>query len=124
MDPAARFLLDPEPLTPAMLGVADQTALEARIAQYLALRGVEGEAEPTEQQRQGVLALIYGARIVVLEGDVEKFRAEGEVTIERDLQSRIARLAAARDVALALALPEASAERADFAPFFGEWGVR
>lgn len=124
MDPAARFLLDPEPLTPAMLGVADQEALQSRITQYLALRGVSGETEPTEQQRQGVLALIYGARIVVLEGEVEKFRAEGEVTIERDLQSRIARLAAARDVALALALPEASAERADFAPFFGEWGVR
>ncbi|GGO22167.1 hypothetical protein [Deinococcus humi] len=124
MDPAARFLLDPEPLTPAMLGVANQEALEARIAQYLTLRGVAENAEPTEQQRQGVLALIYGARIVVLEGEVEKFRAEGEVTIERDLQSRIARLAAARDVALARAHPEVSTEGADFAPFFGEWGVQ
>ncbi|CAM3666807.1 hypothetical protein [Deinococcus frigens] len=124
MDAAARFLLDPEPLTPAMLGVADQAALTARIAAYMTLRGIQANAEPSEAQRQGVLALIYGARIVVLEGEVEKFRAEGEITIERDLQSRIIRLAAGRDMALALSVTTAEAAGGDFAPFFSEWGVQ
>lgn len=107
-----------------MLGVVGQEALETRIAQYLTLRGVEGAAEPTEQQRQGVLALIYGARIVVLENEVEKFRAEGEITIERDLQSRIIRLTTARDMALALSVGTAETVGGDFAPFFGDWGVQ
>uniref|UniRef100_UPI00258E71B3 hypothetical protein n=1 Tax=uncultured Deinococcus sp. TaxID=158789 RepID=UPI00258E71B3 len=116
-------LLDPEPLTPAMLGVADEAALTARLGQYLVIAGVEASGTPTEPQRQRVLALIYGARIVVLEGQVEKFRAEGEITLERDLQSRITRLATARDAALLLAQPVVVGESNTFAPLMEPWGV-
>lgn len=125
VDAVARFLLDPEPLTPAMLGVADAQALRDRVGQYLEIGGVQSGVLPTEPQRQRVLALIYGARIVVLEDDVEKFRAEGDVTIERNLLGRITRLETARDTALALAEPASpdGGLAGDFGPYVSGWGV-
>lgn len=126
MNPVERLLLDPEPLTPAMLGVADETALRARLIQYLSIGGMgdEQHAQPTEPQRQRALALIYGARIVVLEGEVEKFRREGKITVERDLLGRITRLAAARDAALLAATPAPEGEGgSDFGPLIEPWGV-
>jgi hypothetical protein len=125
VDPVERLLLDPEPLTPAMLGVADATALTTRLRQYLTIAGVGSgvTAQPTEPQRQQVLALIYGARIVVLEGQVEKFRREGKITIERDLLSRINRLTAARESALLAAVPSATDGGDSLAPIMDEWGV-
>lgn len=122
MDPVQRLLLDPEPLTPALLGLATQGDLEVRLSQYLTIAGVPAGTEPTEPQRQRALALVYGARIVVLEGEAEKFRREGKITIERDLQSRIARLSASRDAALLAATPAAeSAATADLAPYMTGW---
>lgn len=124
MDAVARLLLDPEPLTPAMLGLATQTQLEDRLASYLELAGVTGADEPTEPQRQRALALIYSARIVTLEGEVEKFRREGKITIERDLLSRITRLERLRDTATLAAQPPAdSGESGDLGPYIGAWGV-
>lgn len=124
MDAVARLLLDPEPLTPAMLGLPDQGALEDRVGQYLTIAGVTGGDDPTEPQRQRTLALIYSARIVTLEGEVEKFRAEGEVSIERDLLSRIARLERLRDAATLAAQPPAdSGGTGDLGPYVGAWGV-
>ena len=118
-------MLDPEPLTPAMLGVADEAALTARLRQYLIIAGVEAAGTPTEPQRQRAMALIYGARIVVLEGEVEKFRREGKITVERDLLSRINRLASARDAALlaAVPVPEDGGPAGDFGPLIEPWGV-
>lgn len=124
MDAVARLLLDPEPLTPAMLGLPDQDALEDRISAYLSIAGVQGSEEPTEPQRQRALALIYSARIVTLEGEVEKFRAEGEVAIERDLLSRITRLERLRDAATLAAQPPAdSGDAGDLGPYVSAWGV-
>lgn len=124
MDPVERLLLDPEPLTPGMLGVADEAALTARLRQYLVIAGVEASGTPNEPQRQRALALIYGARIVVLEGEVEKFRREGKITVERDLLGRIGRLAAARDAALLAAVPAPEGDGgSDFGPLIEPWGV-
>lgn len=124
MDAVARLLLDPEPLTPAMLGLPDQDALEARIGAYLSIAGAAEGDDPTEPQRQRALALIYSARIVTLEGEVEKFRREGKITIERDLLSRIARLERLRDAATLAAQPPAdSGDSGDLGPYIGAWGV-
>lgn len=122
LDPVDRLLLDPEPLTPAMLGLTSKTALAERLGMYLEIAGVTGQ--PTEQQRQQAIALVYGARIVVLEGEVEKFRREGKITVERDLLGRISRLATLRDAALALSqVTTGDLGATSFGPVIAPWGV-
>lgn len=123
MEPVERFLLDPEPLTPAMLGLTSQSDLEERIGDYLTIAGATDT--PTEPQRQQVLALIYGARIAVLEGKADKFRAEGDITTERDVMARIARLERLRAAAEAAsqAAETGGAVTEAFLPTMEPWGV-
>lgn len=124
MQALERFLIDPEPLTPELLGLTTVRALEERIELYMEVAGITSAAEPTEAQRSHVLALIYGARIVVLEGEVEKFRAEGQLSVERDLKSRISRLDAARTQAWIRATAGGTAaDDGFFGPIVDGWGV-
>jgi len=99
VEPDARLLIDPEPITPADLGLASQKELEDRLSQYVEL-ALSREGVTPEQVYRHALALVLGARIKTLEGNADKFRAEGELTTERDIMSRIRRLEGLRDAAL------------------------
>lgn len=127
MNPVERLLLDPEPLTPELLALPDLDALKTRLKAYLRLAGYTPEAELTEAQRQHVLALIYGARIVVLEEKVEEFEAVGEVKVKQAVMARVARLTVQRDAALAamkvVPVEQAQAGGLGFAPILSAWGV-
>ncbi|UQN06293.1 hypothetical protein [Deinococcus sp. QL22] len=130
MKPVDRLLLDPEPLTPELLGLADQNALKTRLTAYLRLAGfvpdpAQLELQPTEVQRQHAVALIYGARIVVLEEKVEEFEAVGEVKIKQAVMARVARLTVLRDAALAAmqVVPAEDSGGLSFAPTLTAWGV-
>ncbi|UQN04858.1 hypothetical protein [Deinococcus sp. QL22] len=128
MNPVDRLLLDPEPLTPERLGLETEEALRARLGKYLHLAGfvrdpVQPALQPTEAQRQHALALIYGARIVVLESQVEEFEAVGEIKVKLSVMNRIARLTALRDVALAAMVPVGDGGGLGFAPMITAWGV-
>ncbi len=134
MNPLDRLLLDPEPLDPAMLGVADEDVLRERLGKYLQLSGFVADPDtptlqPTLAQWQQTLALIYGARIVVLEGQADEFEAVGEVKLKMSVMTRITRLTDLRDAALAavtaaLTPPAPPVRRENPAPEFEEWGLR
>lgn len=128
MNPVERLLLDPEPLTPAMLGVADEDELRTRLGKYLKLAGFvydssQPNLHPTEAQRQHTLTLIYGARIAALETQVEEFEAVGEVKLKFSVMNRIARLSALRDAARAAMVPVSEQTDGTFPPMLTAWDV-
>jgi hypothetical protein len=130
VNPLDRLLLEPEPLSPAMLGMADEDELRARLGKYLQVAGFVSDPaqpllQPTEVQRQHVLALIYGARIVQMEGELEEFEAVGDVRLKFNVGNRLARLTGLRDAALAAMTPPAApVRRCGAVPEFEEWGLR
>ncbi|GAA3995249.1 hypothetical protein GCM10022631_01770 [Deinococcus rubellus] len=114
----------------AELGVtADDLGLSD--AQYVsrvqAWQTLAEETQPDELRRYfTVKAYLLRTWITALTRKADKFRAEGDVTVERNMMARVALLKADLDVALALTLsPEPTSDPADaaFGPLIGEWGV-
>lgn len=111
----------------AELGVtADDLGLSD--AQYAARIAVwESLAEETQpdvlRRYPSVKAYLLRTWITALTRKVDKFRAEGELTVERDMMARIALLKVDLDVALAASLLPTDSGDAAFGPLIGEWGV-
>lgn len=102
------------------LGLSD-AQYDARIAVWESLAG---ETQPDVTRRYpSVKAYLLRTWITALTRKADKFRAEGDVTIERNMMARIALLKVDLDVALAASLPPADSSDAAFGPLIGEWGV-
>ncbi|WP_104990867.1 hypothetical protein [Deinococcus sp. NW-56] len=112
-------------LTAEALGMSERV-FDRRLELWEALAG-ERETATNAQRQAHVAYLALGAWITYLLGQADKFRAEGEVTVERDILGRVVLLRDQQDVAqvqAGLAPPTtANQGEANPAPILEPWGV-
>lgn len=108
-------------LTPAALGLSG-SAFEARVELWEAL-AKERPGATDDQRRAHVASLALAAWIAYLIEQDDKFRAEGELTTERDVLGRIALLREQQRAAQQGAGLVAVGGAANPAPVLEPWGL-
>ncbi|MDL2342567.1 hypothetical protein QOL99_00190 [Deinococcus sp. MIMF12] len=112
-------------LTAEALGMSEGV-FDRRLVLWEEVAGERTDA--TESQRQAhVASLALGAWIAYLLGQADKFRSEGQITVEQDILGRVALLREQQGAAQAqagLVAPAANGPvTANPAPIFEPWGV-
>lgn len=75
-------------------------------------------------QQASVRAMALRAWVTTLIGKADKFRAEGDITVERDVMARVGLVNTWLSEAEAETTPPASSSADTFGPVMDEWGVQ
>lgn len=108
-------------LTGSELGL-DEQRFAARLGLWERLAAQQRPDAPAFQQAS-VRAMALRAWVTALIGKADKFRAEGDITVERDVMARIGLVKAWLLEAEAEALPPVSSSADTFGPVMDWWGV-
>ena len=106
----------------------DEGGYEARIEIWEELAG-EREGVSTAQRAAHIRYLALRAAIMSLIQQADKFRAEGDITTEKNILGRVSVLkdfmtAAEVEAGLVAPVQSSTSGRANPAPEFEEWGIR
>lgn len=100
----------------------DTAAFNRRVALWEALAGEQDSADPAQKAAQ-VQVLALRAWQTSLLGEADKFRAEGDITVEKDILGRVALVSGWLMAAEAAAGGGSGTGLSSPAPIMGDWGV-